>query len=92
MATLKFKAGSQPHTIYKILSQGGSLTHEEAIPHKIGRLAQRISDMKKKFEDAGVESPIMVLNVVSGGGVKIARYFFKNHGSPLESNPNAKKY
>lgn len=92
MATIKFKAGSQPHTIYKILSQGGSLTHEEAIPHNIGRLAQRISDMKKKFEDAGVESPIMVLNVMSGGGVKIARYFFKGYGCQLESNPRARAY
>jgi len=92
MATLTFKTGSQPYIIYSILSKGGSLTHEEAIPHGIGRLAQRISDMKKKFEDAGAESPLMVLNIMSGGGVKIARYFFKGYGSPLESNPRAKKY
>ena len=91
MAKLTFKAGSQPHTIYKILSTGGSLTHEEAIPHNINRLAQRISDMKKKFEDAELESPVMVLQVTSNR-TKIARYFFTGYGSPLESNPNARKY
>jgi len=92
MAKLTFKTGSQPHTIYKLLSAGGSLTHEEAVPHKIMRLAQRISDMKKKFEDAGAESPLMVLTQTTSGGTKIARYFFKDYGSPLESNPNARMY
>jgi len=91
MAKLTFKAGSQPHTIYKILSSGGSLTHEEAIPHGVSRLAQRIADMKKKFEEAGAVSPIMVLQVTSNR-TKIARYFFKGYGSPLESNPNARVY
>ena len=91
MAKLIFKAGSQPHIIYKILSAGGSLTHEEAIPHGIRRLAQRIADLKIKFEDAGIDSPIMVVQV-SAGQSKIARYFFKGYGSPLESNPRAKMY
>ena len=88
---ITFKAGSQPHIIYNALSKGGSLTHEEAVKLNIHRLAQRISDMKKKFEDAGVQSPVMVLYVMSNR-IKIARYFFKGYGSPLESNPNAKKY
>lgn len=92
MATLRFKAGSQPHTIYKLLSQGKSLSHEEAVVHKIGRLAQRISDMKKKYESAGATSPLMVLNVRSSGGVMIARYFFKGCGCSLESNPNSRMY
>ena len=92
MAKLTFKAGSQPHTIYKLLSQGGSLTHEEAVPHGVNRLSQRISDMKKKFEEAGAVSPIMVLYVMSGGGVKIAKYFFKGYSCSLESNSDAKMY
>jgi len=91
MPKLTFKAGSQPYTIYKILSSGGSLTHEEAIPHKINRLAQRISDMKKKFEDAELESPIMVLQVTSNR-TNIARYFFKGCGCSLEANTNARLY
>lgn len=92
MSKLTFKKGSQPHTIYKLLSAGGSLTHEEAVPHGIGRLAQRISDMKKKYEDAGAKSPVMVLHAKSGGGVSIARYFFKGCGCPHESNPSSKMY
>ena len=91
MAKLTFKSGSQPHIIYKILSSGGSLTHEEAIPHKINRLAQRIADMKKKFEDAGIDSPVMVMQVTSNG-TKIARYFFKGAGCSLESNAKARMY
>ena len=91
MAKLTFKAGSNPHIIYKILSTGGSLTHEEAIPYGVNRLAQRIADMKKKFEDAGIESPVMVLQVTSNK-TKIARYFFKGAGCSLESNPDARVY
>ena len=91
MKKLTFKAGSQPHTMYKILSSGGSLTHEEAIPHGISRLAQRIADMKKKFEEADAISPIMVLQVTSNR-TKIARYFFKGVGCSLESNANARVY
>jgi len=91
MAKLTFKAGSQPHTIYKILSSGGSLTHEEAVKHGINRLAQRISDMKSKFEDVGAVSPIMVLQVTSNR-TKIARYFFKGAGCSLESNIDARMY
>ena len=88
---LTFRAGSQPHIIYKLLSSGASLTHEEAIPHGISRLAQRIADMKKKFEDAGADSPLMVLQVTSNG-TKIARYFFKGVGCSLESNLRARAY
>ena len=97
MAKLTFKAGSQPHTIYKLLITGGSLTHEEAIPHNINRLAQRIADMKKKFdealegEDKEFEHPIMVLQVTSNR-TKISRYFFKGCGCSFESNPNARIY
>ena len=91
MAKLTFKAGSQPHVLYKILSEGGSLTHEEAIRHGVNRLAQRISDMKKKFEDANIPSPIMVLQVTHNR-TKIARYFFKGHGCSLETNSDARVY
>ena len=91
MKKLTFKAGSQPHIIYKILSSGGSLTHEEAIPHGINRLAQRIGDMKKKFEDAGIDSPIMVMPYVSNR-TTVARYFFKGTRCSLESNANASMY
>jgi hypothetical protein len=91
MAKITFKAGSQSHIIYKLLSNGHSLTHEEAIPHGVSRLAQRIADMKKKFEDEEIANPIMVLQVTSNR-TKIARYFFKGYGSPLESHPEAKPY
>ena len=91
MAKLTFKAGSQSHIIYKMLSAGSSLTHEEAIPHGISRLAQRIADMKKKFENADIESPIMVMPFVSNR-TNVARYFFKGCGCSLESNTNARIY
>ena len=91
MKKLTFKAGSQPHIIYKILNSGGSLTHEEAIPHGISRLAQRIADMKNKFEDADIESPIMVMPFVSNR-TNVARYFFKGSGCSLESNSKARMY
>lgn len=92
MAKLTFKSGSQPHTIYKLLSEGGSLTHEEAVIHKINRLAQRISDMKKKFEEAGVPSPVMVISERTKSGILISRYFFRGYGNSLENNSNAKNY
>lgn len=91
MATLKFKAGSQAHIIYKLLSTGSSLTHKEAVTHGVERLAQRIADMKKKFEEAEIDSPVMVLQVTSNR-TKIARYFFKGHGCSLEHNPDARVY
>lgn len=92
MSKLTFKAGSQPHTIYKLLSEGGSLTHEEAVRHNIGRLAQRIADMKKKFEEAGAVSPLMVVSERTKSGILISRYFFRGYGSGLEHNSSAKVY
>ena len=87
-----FKRGSQPLTIYTLLSKGGSLTHEEAIPYKIGRLAQRMADMKKKYENADAVCPLMTIPVTTSNGIKITRYFFRGCGCVHESNPMAKAY
>lgn len=87
-----FQAGSQPYKLNEHFKQGKSLTHEEAAAMGIGRLAQRMQDLKKKYEEYAKFNPIMVLDEANSRGGKRARYFYKGVGSPLEKNPKARVY
>jgi len=88
-----FKQGSQPYKLNEYFKQGLSLTHEEA--HEklaVGRLAQRMQDLKKKYLEYAGWNPIMVLHESNKRGGTHARYFYKGMGCIHESNPNAKEY
>lgn len=87
-----FQVGSQPYKLNEHFKQGKSLTHEEAAVMGIGRLAQRMQDLKKKYEEYANFNPIMVLDEPNERGGKRARYFYKGAGSPHEKNPNARVY
>lgn len=91
MAT-HFKSGSQPDILNKHFKQGRSLTHDEAVALGIGRLAQRMQDLKNKYLEYAEWSPIMVYDESNSRGGVHARYFYKNTGSSLESNPKARVY
>jgi len=87
MAKLTFKAGSTPHRLHEIFAAGRSLTFDEALAMepKIRHLTQRVADLKKKFEDAGVPSPIRVYDEPNERGGTHARYFYVGAGCPLEN-------
>ena len=87
-----FKKGSQPHTLNEHFKQGKSLTHDEAMEMGIGRLAQRMQDLKKKYLEYAGFSPIMVYDEPNERGGVRARYFYKGAGSLLESKPNVRVY
>lgn len=87
-----FKVGSQPHKLNEHFKQGKSLTHDEAHEMGIGRLAQRMQDLKKTYEEKAGHNPIMVIDEPNARGGKRSRYFFKGTNSPLEANPAARDY
>lgn len=87
-----FQIGSQPYKLNEHFKQGKSLTHEEAAAMGIGRLAQRMQDLKKKYEEYAKFNPIMVVDEPNERGGKRARYFYKGTGSPHEKNQNARAY
>lgn len=98
MAKLVFKLGSTPYTLHTHFSNGGSLTFLEASKPKndggfeIYHLSQRIADLHKKFEDAGVKSPLMVIEEPNGRGGNHTRYFYRGCGCPMEHKDGAKDY
>lgn len=98
MAKLVFKSGSTPYTLHTHFSNGGSLTFVEASKSKkdggleIYHLSQRVADLHKKFEDAGVRSPLMVIEEPNGRGGSHARYFYRGYGCPMEHKDGAKDY
>lgn len=87
-----FQKGSQPHKLNEHFKAGKSLTHDEASDMGIGRLAQRMQDLKKKYLEYAEWSPIMVYDEPNSRGGIRARYFYKGAGSPLESKPNIREY
>jgi len=92
MATLTFKAGSTPHILHTHFASGKSLTCDESYAMGIRNLTQRIYDLKNKFEDAGVKSPIMVFDEKNERGGIHARYFYKGANCSFESIPGARNY
>jgi hypothetical protein len=92
MATLTFKKGSTPYTLHTIFSEGKSLTHDEAFVQGVRHLSQRIADLKKKFEEAGVKSPIMVIDEHNERGGVHARYFYRGAGCEHEFKDGARSY
>ena len=87
-----FKKGSQPDKLNEHFKQGKSLTHDEASEMGIGRLAQRMQDLKNKYLEYAGYSPIMVYDEPNERGGKRARYFYKGAGSPLEQQENTRAY
>ena len=87
-----FKKGSQPHRLNEHFKQGKSLTHDEAVEIGIGRLAQRMQDLKKKYIEYTGVSPIMVYNEPNSRGGFRARYFYKGAGCDLETKTNSRDY
>jgi len=92
MAKLVFKKGSTPLKLHSHFASGKSLTYDEAYAMGIRHLTQRVADLKKKFEEAGVASPIMVIDEPNKRGGVHARYFYKGVGSLLETTPGARMY
>lgn len=91
MAT-PFMKGSQPYKLNEHFKQGKSLTHDEAVEMGIGRLAQRMQDLKKKYLEYAGHSPIMVFDESNNRGGVRARYFYKGSGSPLEKRDKVRAY
>ena len=87
-----FMKGSQADRLNEHFKQGKSLTHDEATEMGIGRLAQRINDLKKKYLEYADFSPIWVYDEPNERGGYRSRYFYKGTGSPYESKPNVRKY
>lgn len=87
-----FKQGSQPYKLNEHFKAGKSLTHDEAALMGIGRLAQRMQDLKNKYLEYANYNPIMVLDEPNSRGGIHARYFYKGAGSPLETKPNVRAY
>lgn len=94
MSKIVFKSGSIPYTLHTLFSSGKSLTYDEALDNepKIRHLTQRVADLKKKFEDAEVQSPLMVIDEPNERGGIHARYFYKGCGCPFETQPGARLY
>ena len=92
MATLIFKRGSTPHTLHTHFASGQSLTYDEAYAKGIRNLAQRIKDLHNKFEEAGVQSPLMVFDEPNERGGVHARYFYRGYGCQLEHRAGVRKY
>ena len=93
MAKLIFKAGSTPLKLHSHFDAGKSITYDEAYRElNIRNLAQRIKDLSLKFEDAGIESPLMVVDEPKEGGGTHARYFYRGRGCSLEARPGGRKY
>lgn len=94
--TITFKKGSQPYTLHMWFMSGKSLTHNEAaVPVKdgglgVGRLAQRIADLKSKFKEG--TSPLMVIDEKDDNGHKYSRYFYKCTQCPYEHKDGARAY
>jgi len=87
-----FKKGSQPYTLNEHFKEGKSLTHDEAVEMGIGRLAQRMQDIKNRYLELIGQHPIMVYDEPNARGGKHARYFYRGSGSPLESKQNVRVY
>lgn len=92
MAKLVFKSGSTPYTLHTIFASGASLTHDEAYAKGIRHLSQRIADLKSKFVEAGVSSPIMVIDEANERGGSHVRYFYRGFGCTLEHKDGARAY
>ncbi|PHR57269.1 MAG: hypothetical protein COA44_06105 [Arcobacter sp.] len=87
-----FQDGSQVDILNKHFKQGQSLTHDEAILIKINRLAQRMQDLKKKYEEYAEFNPIRVVDEPNGRGGVHARYFFAGSGCSLEKSESVRVY
>lgn len=92
MATLTFKRGSTPHKLHEHFVSGKSLTYDEAYAMGIRHLTQRVADLKKKFEEAGVQSPLMVIDESNKRGGTHARYFYHGCGSLYQTIQGARDY
>ncbi len=92
MATLTFKRGSTPHKLHEHFVSGKSLTYDEAYAMGIRHLTQRVADLKKKFEDAAVKSPLAVIDESNKRGGVHARYFYKGVHCPLEDRLGTRDY
>jgi hypothetical protein len=96
MATLTFKPDSEPYTIYEHFMAGGSLTHDEAHDGKCGKkirhIAQRLNDIKKKFDKAKAVFPLMYIDEPNERGGIHRRYFYRGFGCSYENHPGAKAY
>lgn len=92
MATLTFKKGSTPLQLHSHFIAGKSLTYDEAYAIGIRHLTQRVADLKTKFIEAGVASPIMVVDETNERGGVHARYFYRGVGSPFEMKNSARSY
>ncbi|MFK5937708.1 MAG: hypothetical protein QM497_04835 [Sulfurimonas sp.] len=87
-----FMKGSQPYRLNEHFKQGKSLTHDEAVEMGIGRLAQRMQDLKNKYLEYADYSPILVLDESNNRGGLRARYFYKGANSPLQNKDKVRVY
>lgn len=87
-----FRKGSQSFILNEHFKQGKSLTHEEAVDMGIGRLAQRMQDLKKTYLERTGRCPILVCDERNKRGGKRARYFYKGVHSPLELSDTVRSY
>lgn len=98
MAKLTFKKGSTPYTLHTHFYSGGSLTFVEASKSKqdggfeIYHLSQRVADLHKKFQEAKVMSPLMVIDEPNDRGGTHTRYFYQGCGSQYEHKDGARVY
>ncbi len=93
MATLTFKKGSTPHILHTTFMAGDSLTYDEAYENKkIRHLTQRVADLNKKFVEANITSPLMVIDEANERGGTHARYFYRGVGCPFEHRAGARGY
>ena len=80
MKDLKIKPDSQLGTLMSHFLGGGFVSHEIAYSLGIGRLAQRMQDLKNKFLDADEENPLRTKTIETGGKKKFSVYWLRNQG------------
>jgi hypothetical protein len=92
MKKLIFKRGSTPLLLHTQFAMGKSLTYDEAYELGVKHVTQRVADLKKKFEEAEIECPLMVVDEPNKRGGTHVRYFYRGFGCPLENVPGARPY
>lgn len=89
-----FKPGSQVAILNEHFKAGRSITHEEASSlYGIGRLAQRMQDLKLKYLKYTGACPIMAYDEPNEKRTGFhTRYFFRGCGCELEHKSGVRAY
>lgn len=88
---LKLKVNSVPYRIHVYLMMGKSLTHVDTVSEErspvglVLNLAPRIKDLRDKFDEAEIVSPLMSFERKRKGKAPYVEYYYKGVGCALEA-------